>query len=107
MALYVTQPRPFGAPARGVLPPQALMDATSDAELVALLWEMEAPRLEAEVKPPPNPRHLAVRTGKRYSKTSPPARHGREPLARDCRVPLPLARARVPMGRSPPAGAWA
>lgn len=38
--------------------------------------------LRAEVDPPPNTRHLAVRTDKRYGKTSLTARHGREPFAR-------------------------
>jgi hypothetical protein len=44
----------------------------------------------AEVEPPPNTRHIAVRTGKRYCKTSLTARHGRD-LARaiaECRYLL-------------------
>lgn len=49
-----------------------------DAELLALLFEMEVTMLRAEVAPPPNTRHLAVGTGKRYGKTSLTARHGRD-----------------------------
>lgn len=87
MALYLTQPQRFGAPATGMLPPQALLDGTGDAELLALLWEMEVTMLHAEVDPPPNTCHIAVRTGKRYGKTSLTAYHGRD-LARviaECR----------------------
>jgi hypothetical protein len=86
-ALYPTQPRRFGRPTTGAPPPQALIDGTGDAELLALLFEMEVTMLRAEVAPPPNTRHLAVRTGKRYGKTSLTARHGRD-LARaiaECR----------------------
>ncbi len=46
--------------------------------------------LRAEVDPPPNTRHIAVRTGKRYGKTSLTAQHGRD-LARaiaECRYLL-------------------
>jgi hypothetical protein len=46
--------------------------------------------LLAEVDPPPSTRHLAVRTGKRYGKTSLTAQHGRD-LARaiaECRYLL-------------------
>ena len=41
MALYLTQPRRFGAPATGMLPPRALIDGTGDEELLALLFEMD------------------------------------------------------------------
>jgi hypothetical protein len=90
MALYLTQPRRFGAPATGMLPPQALIDGTGDEELHARLFEMDVLMLRAEVDPPPNTHHLAVRTGKRYGKTSLTARHGRD-LARaiaECRYLL-------------------
>ena len=90
MALYLTQPRRFGAPATGMLPPQALIDGTGDEELLALLFEMDILMLRAQVDPPPNTCHLAVRTGKRYGKTSLTARHGRD-LARaiaECRYLL-------------------
>jgi hypothetical protein len=78
MALFLTEPRHFGAPAKGALPPQALLDGTGDAELLALLFETPVTMLSAEVAPPPNIRHIAVRTGKRYGKTSLTARHGRD-----------------------------
>jgi hypothetical protein len=90
MALYLTQPRRFGARDTGMLPPQALLDGTGDEELHALLFEMDITMLRAEVDPPPNTRHLAVRTGKRYGKTSLTAQHGRD-LARaiaECRYLL-------------------
>jgi hypothetical protein len=70
-----------------MLPPQALIDGTGDEELLALLFEMDITMLRAQVDPPPNTRHLAVRTGKRYGKTSLIARHERD-LARaiaECR----------------------
>jgi hypothetical protein len=78
MALYLTQPRRFGAPATGALPPRVLLDATADAELLARLFEAPVTVERAEVAPPPNTRHIAVRTGKRYGKTSLTARHGRD-----------------------------
>ena len=94
MALYLTEPRRFGAPATGLLPPRALLDGTGDEGLHALLFETSVTMLSAEVAPPPNTRHIAVRTGKRYGKTSLTARHGREPLACHRGVSLPAARAR-------------
>jgi hypothetical protein len=90
MALYLTSARRFGAPATGMLPPQTLLDGTGDEELHALLFEMDITMLRAEVDPPPNTRHIAVRTGKRYGKTCLTARHGRD-LARaiaECRYLL-------------------
>jgi hypothetical protein len=90
MALYLTQPRRFGAPATGALPPRTLVDGTGDEELHARLFEMDVTMLRSEVDPPPNTRHIAIRTGKRYGKTSLTARHGRD-LARaiaECRYLL-------------------
>jgi hypothetical protein len=90
MALYLTQQRCFGLPGSGALPPRALIDGTGDEELLALLFEMDITMLRAQVDPPPNTRHFAVRTGKRYGKTSLTARHGRD-LARaiaECRYLL-------------------
>ena len=82
---------PWGRPrqARCLAPPRHSI-WTGDAELLARLSEMEITRLCAEVDPPPNTRHIAVRTGKRYGKTSLTARHGRD-LARaisECRYLL-------------------
>jgi hypothetical protein len=63
-------------------------DGTGDEELLALLWEMEILMLRAEVDPPPNTRHIAVRTGKRYGKTSLTAHHGRDLARATAQVPL-------------------
>jgi hypothetical protein len=63
---------------------------TGDAERLSLLFEMSVTMLSAEVDPPPNTRHIAVRTGKRYGKTSLTAHHERD-LARtiaECRYLL-------------------
>jgi hypothetical protein len=73
-----TPPRRFGAGAKGGLPPRGLLDGTGDEELLALPLEMEVTMVRAEVDPPPNTRHIAVRTGKRYGKTSLTAKHGRD-----------------------------
>ena len=84
------QPRHFGAPIAGALPPRVLLDATADEELLARLFEARVAVERAEVEPPPNTRHIAVRTGKRYDKTSQTAQHGRD-LARaiaECRYLL-------------------
>ena len=81
MGLHLTQPRRFGTGAKGVLPPRGLLDGTGDEEMLALLFEMEVTMVRAEVDPPPNTRHIAVRTGTRYGRTSLTARHGRD-LAR-------------------------
>src|SRR5262249_40427692 len=90
IALYLTRPRRFGLPRQGRLPPQVLLDATADKELLVRLFEAPVEVVRTEVKPPPHTRHIAVRTGKRYSKTSLTARHGRD-LARaiaECRYLL-------------------
>jgi hypothetical protein len=50
--------------------------ATAVADLFARLFEAPVAVERAEVAPPPNTCHLAVRTGKRYGKTSLTARHG-------------------------------
>jgi hypothetical protein len=65
-------------------------DATANADLLARRFEAPVAVERAEVAPPPNTRHIAVRTGKRYGKTSLTARHGRD-LARaiaECRYLL-------------------
>lgn len=67
-----------------------MLDGTGDAELLALLFETSVTMLSAEVAPSPDTRHIAVRTDKRYGKTSLAARHGRD-LARaiaECRYLL-------------------
>jgi hypothetical protein len=88
MALYLTSARRFGLPRTGALPPRALIDGTGDEELLALLFEMEITMLRAEVDPPPNKRHLAVRTGKRYGKTSLTSRNGQSLSRASAQVPL-------------------
>jgi hypothetical protein len=88
MAFYLTSARRFGLPRAGALPPRALIDGTGDEELVALLFEMEIMLLRAEVDPPPNTRHIAVRTGKRYGKTSLTAMLGRDLARASAQVPL-------------------
>ena len=58
--------------------------------MLARLFEAPVAVERAGVAPPPNTRHIAVRTGKRYGKTSLTARHGRD-LARaiaECRYLL-------------------
>src|SRR5262249_26292603 len=90
MALYLTSARRFGTGSNGALPPRGLLDGTGDEEVLARLFEMEVTMVRAEVDPPPHTSHLAVRTGKRYGKTSLTARHGRD-LARaiaECRYLL-------------------
>jgi hypothetical protein len=86
MALCITEPRILCP--NQPLPPVVLLDATADEELLHRLFGMKV-LLEREdtVPPPPHMRHIAVRTGKRYDKTSLTARHGRD-LARaiaECR----------------------
>lgn len=67
-ALHILKPRQF--PTEGELPPIALLDATADEELLRLLGWGDVEIVHEGVTPPPNMRHVAVRTGKRYSKTS-------------------------------------
>ena len=69
--LAPTQPRRFGAPGTGTLPPQALLDGTSDEALLTLLWQTPITMLRTEVDPPPNTRHLAVLEGSRVSQNQP------------------------------------
>src|ERR1051326_6357006 len=67
-------------------------DACGDLER-AVSYPKGEEFLRADVEPPPNTRHNAVRTGKRYGKTSLTARHGQD-LARaiaECREPLARA----------------
>jgi hypothetical protein len=89
----LTQPRRFGAREVGVLPPQALLDGTGDEELLARLSKMQVMMLYAQVDPPPNTRHIAVRTGKRYGKTSLTAHHGRDLARAAACVPVSAAQA--------------
>ena len=90
-----------------MLPPQALIDGTGDEELHALLFEMDILMLRAEVNPPPHTRHIAVRTGKRYGKTSLTARHGRDLARASAQVSLAPRANSILMARTSPPSVWA
>lgn len=62
-ALLITEPRQFqGQPSLTVL------DATAHRDLFSKLFRRPITAKTIEIDPPPNMKHIAVRTGKRYSK---------------------------------------
>ncbi len=70
--LHILRPRRFSLEEGEVLP-VVILDATADEHLLSLLLgapvRVERPR-GGEVVPPPRMQHIAVRSGKRYAKTS-------------------------------------
>jgi putative DNA primase/helicase len=68
-SLFLTEPLTFTPDEAGHLPPRLVLDATADPELFQLLHGTVMVE-RAEVQAPPGMRHIAVRTGKRYGKTS-------------------------------------
>ncbi len=68
-ALYITEPLTF-TPGDNGLPVRVILDATADEELLSLHMGEEITLERAHVDPPQGMQHIAVRTGKRYGKTS-------------------------------------
>ncbi len=69
-ALYITERLDFIAGEDGQLPTRAILDATADAEILSLRFHERIELVKGEIEPPPGTRHIAVRSGKRYGKTS-------------------------------------
>lgn len=69
-ALYITQPLQFTPGKDGTLPPTILLDATADQEIHSRLFGRPLKINRVEVDPAPGTRHIAIRSGKRYGKTS-------------------------------------
>jgi hypothetical protein len=94
-------PLTFGLPDESVLPPQVILDATADDEVLRRLLGQSVQVAREDATPPPHMRHYAVRTGIRYGKLSMTSGAGRErAIARGCRGAVPAARAR-PGWRAP------
>ncbi|HET8842348.1 MAG TPA: hypothetical protein VFN35_12835, partial [Ktedonobacteraceae bacterium] len=69
--LFITEPLRFTAHGKDGLPARAVLDATApDEEILTRILGEQVEIKRAEVAPPPNTRHLAIRTGKRYGLTS-------------------------------------
>jgi putative DNA primase/helicase len=68
-AIYLTERRTF-TPGEDGLPARAILDATADQEILSRLFREQIQLVQADIEPPPATRHLAIRTGKRYGKTS-------------------------------------
>lgn len=68
-ALYLSERRTF-TPGENGLPARAVLDATADAEILSRLTGEQIQLVQSEIDPPPGTRHLAIRSGKRYGKTS-------------------------------------
>jgi hypothetical protein len=70
-ALRIIEPRRFTVGEGEMLPPITVLDATADDELLSRLLDIPVQVVrEDDVVPPPHMRHIAVRTGRRYSKSS-------------------------------------
>ncbi|HEX3640529.1 MAG TPA: hypothetical protein VHV10_04510 [Ktedonobacteraceae bacterium] len=69
-ALYMTKPLQFAPGEDGTLPPIVLLDATADPVIHSRLLGTKLTIQRADVSPAPGTRHIAIRTGKRYGKTS-------------------------------------
>ena len=69
-ALFITEPLEFTPGKDGTLPPTILADATADEEIHSRLFGRKLKIERAPIDPAPGVRHIAVRTGKRYGKTS-------------------------------------
>ncbi|OLE52823.1 MAG: hypothetical protein AUG51_16175 [Acidobacteria bacterium 13_1_20CM_3_53_8] len=68
--LYITEPLQLVPDKDGKLPPVTLLDATADPEIHSRIFGRKIKIARADVGPAPGTRHIAVRTGKRYGKTS-------------------------------------
>jgi primase-polymerase (primpol)-like protein len=68
-ALFLSERLRF-TPGEQGLPARVILDATADAEILSRLFGEQVQLSQAQIDPPPGTRHLAVRTGKRYGKTS-------------------------------------
>ncbi len=68
-AIHVTERRTF-TPGESGLPARAILDATADSEILSRLFREQIQLVQAEIEPPPGTRHIAIRSGKRYGKTS-------------------------------------
>ncbi|HEX3640931.1 MAG TPA: hypothetical protein VHV10_06555 [Ktedonobacteraceae bacterium] len=69
-ALFVTEPLMFTPGKDGTLPPAILSDATVDEEIHGLIFGRKLKIERAPADPAPGTRHIAIRSGKRYGKTS-------------------------------------
>lgn len=69
-AIFLTERLDFTPGESGQLPARAILDATADAEILSLRFHQQIELVKGEIEPPPGMRHIAVRTGKRYGKTS-------------------------------------
>ena len=69
-ALYITEPLQLTPSKDGTLPPVVLLDATADQEIHSRLFRQSLTINRVEVDPAPGYQHIAIRTGKRYGKTS-------------------------------------
>lgn len=69
-ALRILEPLRFPENSGEPLPPRVLLDATANPDLLRRIGWENAEIVHEEIIPPPNMRHIAVRTGKRYSKGS-------------------------------------
>lgn len=73
-ALHITERLTF-TPGEQGLPSRAILDATADADILSLLFKEQITIERAQIDPPPDTRHIAVRTTpkgipKRYGKTA-------------------------------------
>ena len=68
--LYITEPLQFVPDKEGHVPPVVLLDATADEEVHSRLFGRKINIARADIGPAPGTQHIAVRTGKRYGKTS-------------------------------------
>lgn len=69
-ALYITEPLQFTAEEDSKLPPTILLDATANQEVHSRLLGRKLKIERTEVSTAPDTRHIAIRSGKRYGKTS-------------------------------------
>jgi hypothetical protein len=68
-ALFITTAKQFGVSKGGKLPPVLMADATGCPEILGLIYECAIEHISMPpVDPPPDNRHLAIRTGEYFGK---------------------------------------
>jgi len=69
-ALFITEPLQIPSGKEGKTPPITILDATADPDILGRMLGKKLKIHRVEMNPAPGTQHIAVRSGKRYGKTS-------------------------------------